>query len=118
MSTTPQLALLASVVLAATAAGCAKPSERIATALGQYGLERSQAECVGDALEENLSIAQLRQLGDAARAYSRDDKSPGRLTFGDLVRVAAQIRDARVPLEVGRAAVHCGVIDRELPLLR
>lgn len=106
-------ALFATLILG----GCVNPSQKISSELGRYGLDASQAECVGDTLEDNLSIGQLQQLGRAAKAYSRNDTSPGRLTVSDLVRVASQFDDARVPLEVGRAAARCGVIDAALPRL-
>lgn len=51
-------------------------------------LGSQQATCVGDRLEANLSLGQVQQLGRAARAYGKDDKTPGRLTAEDLVRVA------------------------------
>ena len=90
--------------------GCASPSERISGALGGYGLNATQAVCVGQRLERNLSISQLQQLAQAARAYTRNDTSPGRLTGADLFRVASEIRDPQVAIEVAKAASGCGVI--------
>lgn len=94
--------------------GCASPSERISGALGGYGLNATQAVCVGQRLERNLSITQLQQLAQAARAYTRNDTSPGRLTGADLFRVASQIRDPQIAIEVARAASGCGVISSVL----
>lgn len=91
-------------------AGCVNPSERIATSLTASGLEAGQAQCIGDRLERNLSIGQLQELGRAARAYNEDDPSPGRLTASDLVRVASRFENAKVPIEVGKAAAGCGVL--------
>lgn len=90
--------------------GCASPSERISGELGQYGLNATQALCVGQRLERNLSLTQLQQLAQAARAYTQNDTSPGRLTGADLFRVASQIRDPKIAIEVARAASSCGVI--------
>lgn len=90
--------------------GCADPSTRIAGALTAYGLDAGQARCVGDRLERNLSVGQLRQLARAARAYSGGDTTPGRLTVSDLIRVGSRFENAEVPIEIGKAAAGCGVL--------
>jgi hypothetical protein len=90
-------------------AGCVNPSAKIATELTRYGLQPTQAQCVGDRLEANLSITQLQELAGAARAYGTGDTTPGRFTTSDLIRVATHIRDPKIPLEVARAASACGV---------
>jgi hypothetical protein len=94
---------------ALSVAGCVNPSSRIAGELGRYGLDNTRAQCVGDRLEADLSMAQLKELAAAARAYGRNDPNPRRLTGADLARVAGEIRDPEVPLAVGRAAVRCGL---------
>lgn len=91
-------------------AACAAPSQRIAMGLERYGLDAQRSQCVGDRLQRNLSLGQLMQLGDAAKAYRRDDATPGQLTVSDLIRVAGEIKDPKVPLEVGKAAAGCGVV--------
>ncbi|WP_312251128.1 hypothetical protein [Sphingobium yanoikuyae] len=101
----------------AALSACVNPSQKIATGLTWYGLDRSQAQCVGDRLEANLSISQLQQLGRAARAVNEGDATPGRLTISDLVRVSSQFNDARVPIEVTRAAAACGVLAGVVPAL-
>ena len=98
--------LLIACASLATAA-CASPSERIADALAEVGLDAARAECVGQRLEDDLSINQLRQLSAAARAYRSEDSSPGRLTLSGLTRVAAEIRDPEVPIAVARATARC-----------
>ena len=75
-----------------------------------YGLDADRSKCVGDRLERSLSIGQLQQLGRAARAYGKSNANSGRLTVADLVRVSSQIKDVRVPVEVGKAAASCGVL--------
>ena len=97
------------LALAVLTGACAAPSTRIATGLQRYGLDPARSQCVGDRLEASLSLGQLRQLGRAAAAYGRDDPDPGRLSFADLVRVAAEIEDPKVPIEIGKAAIACGV---------
>ena len=72
--------VLAASAIAATAA-CASPSERISGTLTDAGLDAPRAQCVGRRLEGDLSLGQLAQLADAAKAYRNDDSSPGRLTL-------------------------------------
>lgn len=88
-------------------AGCVDTSDRIATELVRAGLDEGRAQCVGNSLERDLSLGQLRQLANAARAYRGNDTSPGRLTGTDLLRVAAQVRDPAVPIAVAKAAGLC-----------
>jgi ribosome-binding protein aMBF1 (putative translation factor) len=110
-------AALAIAVAALSVAGCVNPSAKIATSLERYGFQPAQSQCVGDRLEANLSIGQLQQLGRAARASKEGDTSPGRLTVGDFIRVAGQVKDPKVPLEVGKAAAGCGILtDQATPL--
>jgi len=104
MRTWPPLAALLAL------AACASPADRISTALVRYGLDQPRADCVGAELEERLTIGQLQQLSAAARAYRSDDADPARLTPGDLVRVAGELRDPAVPTAVARAGLGCGVV--------
>jgi hypothetical protein len=91
--------------------GCAvTPKARIADTLTRYGLERTQAECVGGDLQRNLSLGQLQELGRAAGAYRKNDPDPSRLTVNDLIRVSSEIKDPAVPLAVARAAGRCGLV--------
>jgi hypothetical protein len=100
--------LIATGFLALSA--CATPRERIADALVGYGIAPAKAQCVGGRLEERLSIGQLQELARLARAYRENDPNPRALTPADLIRVASQVQDARVPIEVGKAAANCGLL--------
>lgn len=91
-------------------AGCVNPSAKIATSLEGYGFQPTQSQCVGDRLEANLSLGQLQQLGRAAKASREGDTTPGRLTVSDFIRVSGQVKDPKVPLEVGKAAAACGIL--------
>ena len=100
-------------------ASCATPSERISTALVGYGMNPDQSRCVGDDLQANLSIPQLRELGRGARGYTQSNSDPAHMTVRDLIRVSGQFDDAKVPIEVGKAAARCGVLaDALLPVPR
>ena len=92
------------------ASACASPSSRIADELTGYGFDPNQAACVGDRLQSNLSLSQLRQLSRAAGALSDGDTTPGRLTASDLFRAASRLNDPKVPIEVAKAARGCGVL--------
>jgi hypothetical protein len=104
------IAAMAATAMLAGVGGCVNPSARIAGALEGYGFAPAQSQCVGDRLEANLSIGQLQQLGRAARATREGDTTPGRLTVSDFVRVAGQVKDPKVPIEVAKAAAGCGVV--------
>lgn len=101
-------------VAAACLSACATPSERISDALVGYGINRIQADCVGGRLQRNLSLAQLQELARLARSYRENDPNPAQLTPNDLIRVASQVQDARVPIEVAKAAGNCGLISNPL----
>lgn len=95
-----------SIVALATAA-CVNASDRISDELVEAGLDAQRAQCVGDSLQRDLSINQLRQLANAARAYRTNDTTPGRLTASDLVRASAEVRDPAVTVAVAKAAGRC-----------
>ena len=97
------------MTLLAGVAGCAAPATRISTGLQRYGLDDTRADCVGQRLQSNLSLGQLQRLGKAAAAYREGDTTPGVLTPSDLLRVAGELRDPAIILEVGKAAAGCGV---------
>jgi hypothetical protein len=95
-------------------AACARPADRIANELARYGLDQGRAQCIGQRLESELSVNQLRELAGVVRAYGSNDSTPGRLTVSDLASVAASVRDPRVPITVARAATSCGVTVNDL----
>ena len=97
------------VVLPALLAGCATPAAQISNGLQDYGLAPASANCIGTRLQANLSLGQLQRLGAAARAFRNGDTTPGRVTPSDLVRVAGELRDPEIALEVGKAAAGCSV---------
>ncbi|MEH3087868.1 MAG: hypothetical protein PGN26_15320 [Xylophilus ampelinus] len=93
------------LLAAALAAGCA--SQRISSALERYGVPPDKADCVGDSLTDRLTIAQLQSLSKAAKAYRAIGDEGLSMTLFDLARVAAELRDPVIPLEVVRAGVRC-----------
>lgn len=101
-----QFFLLSALPLAA----CATPSERISDALVGYGIAPAAAQCVGGRLEDRLSTGELQELARLARVYRENDPKPAELDVSDLIRVASQVENARVPIEVGKAAANCGLV--------
>jgi hypothetical protein len=99
--------ILAVVACGLAATACVDTSERISSELVKAGLDQQRAQCVGQRLERDLSLNQLRQLANAARAYRSNDSTPGRLTGSDLLRASAQVSDPAVTVAVAKAAAAC-----------
>lgn len=109
LSKTLSLAAVAGLALS----GCVASRYQISDALMRYGLDRNEAGCAAEFLRGHLSTGQVRRLADAARYYD----TGGRMTFGDLVRVAGRVNDGEVLLQVGAAAMACK-IGADIPLPR
>ncbi len=91
---------------------CTASRYQISDALMRYGLSENKAGCAAEFLRGHLSTGQVNRLADAARYYDRD----GALTFGDLVRVASSLRDTDTAVQVGGAALACGLVaDMRIP---
>lgn len=104
------LAALAGLTLSA----CTASRYQISDALMRYGLSENKATCAAEFLRGHLSTQQVGRLAKAARYYNADRD----LTFGDLVRVAGTIHDNETTLQVGAAALACGLVaDIRLPRL-
>ena len=86
---------------------CTASRYQISDALQRYGLSPSKSDCAGSFLRGHLSTGQVDRLARAARYYN-----PGRggLTFGDLVGVASSLRDGDTAVQVGAAALACGLV--------
>lgn len=109
MNRTFAFAALAGLALS----GCTASRYQISDALQRYGLSENQASCAAEFLRGHLSSDQVSRLTKAARYYDRE----GRLTFGDLVRVAGRIDDRQVLFQVGAAALACRVA-ADIPMPR
>ncbi|PKB14828.1 hypothetical protein B0I00_2430 [Novosphingobium kunmingense] len=102
------LAAVAGLALSA----CTASRYQISDALMRYGMSENKASCAAEFLRGHLSTRQVDRLADAARYYNGN----GALTFGDLVRVAASLRDTETAVQVGGAALACGLAaDMVLP---
>lgn len=92
---------------------CTASRYQVSDALQRYGMSPSQASCASEFLRGKLSVAQVNRLSDAAKTYQGN----GRLTFGDLVRVATSVRDPQIALQVGASAAVCGLA-ADMPIPR
>jgi hypothetical protein len=101
MTISKSLTLVAVAGLALS--GCTASRYQISDALMRYGLSQNQAGCAAEFLRGHLSVGQVDRLTKAARYYNSD----GRLTMGDLVRVAGSVNDTETMLQVGAAAFAC-----------
>ena len=92
------------VVACLAFAACSTPSQRVSSALIGYGVRESQAVCMGDRLQQRLTISQLQRIGQIGKA-GRNDR--GRVS---AVQVAAALNrpgDEALVAEVLRAGVGC-----------
>lgn len=106
-------ALLSLAFLAACAGNVAdyvgSRSAIVAPELARYGLDATEARCVGDRLGTSLNPLQLRRFVRAAGAVRQGYFDPARLTVRDLVYVASSIADPQVRAAVDGANDGCGV---------
>ena len=93
--------------------GCTASRYQVSDALQRYGMSQSQADCASEFLRGKLSRSQVDRLSRAAWDFRGRD----RLTFGDLFRVATSLRDTDVALQVGAAALACGIA-ADIPIPR
>jgi len=104
-----EMRLQAIIGAAVLLASCASPAARIAEVLEQRGLDAPRARCIGARLDRDLSVAQLRQLAAAARAYDSGPGATGKMTAQDLARIASQVPDPAVPAALFNAGRSCGI---------
>lgn len=85
-------------------AGCATPSQRISSKLVDYGVPQPQAVCVGDKLEERLTISQIQRIGNIAK---RSRGTDGRVTLAQFAAALDRPGDEAIVAEVLRAGLGC-----------
>ncbi len=104
------------LLILAALAGCAghvadyigSRSSIVSPQLIRYGLDLTQARCVGERLGTALTPRQLRLFARAAGSVRRGYYEPGRLGLRDLVWVASSMDDREVKYALERAAAACG----------
>lgn len=97
------LRFAAALVLGAMVAACASPADKITAALTDYGLPPKQARCMGDRLQDRLSLTQLDRLGDLAR----QNRGQGKMSVNRLADQLNRDGDPKLVAEVVGAGVGC-----------
>lgn len=95
---------LAAIVPLLLLAGCATPSQRIATALVDRGVPPSQARCMGDRLSDRLGVGQLQRLDTISKM---NDGRIDRMSIPQIANALSDPRDPGLVAEVLRAGVGC-----------
>lgn len=106
-----QRLILSSLVCLTALAGCASRSDRIASALMDYGVPRQPAKCVARELDERLSNKQLRAIStafDQARKAGSSDR-PGQ-RIGEALDALRDVGDREVVTVAMRAGVACSLM--------
>jgi hypothetical protein len=89
-------------------AGCAttSPRERVRAELLSAGLKPRLANCLADRLVDRLSIAELRQLGRAAKLPRKD---VGGMSLRELSDRLAAVGDPHIVSVVTSAGIGCAI---------
>jgi uncharacterized lipoprotein YajG len=95
---------VAVVAVSLLLAGCATPSQRIATKLTQYGVPPTQAQCMGDRLASRLTRAQMQRLADLAHL---DPDRIGKMTVAEIAETLGETGDPAIVAEVIRSGLIC-----------
>jgi hypothetical protein len=108
------LALLPALLLAGCVVGQLQDfvgpvSHTTTPQLLRFGLDLTQARCVGDKLAERLRPRQLRMFARAASGVHDGWFEPGRITLRDLAYLAAHDPDAAFAPAFQRAVNLCGI---------
>lgn len=85
-------------------ASCTTPAQRIATKLGAYGVPPAQARCMGEKLQQRLSVAQLRRLDDVGRLNS---ERMGRMSVTEIAGKLTDPGDPALVVEFVRSGIEC-----------
>jgi hypothetical protein len=86
-------------------AACATPAQRIERTLIEEGVPPAMARCLGERLDERLTIAELRRLGRVAARIARTDWRG--LTIGQAELVARDLDDPRLVRAIAVSGFDC-----------
>ena len=97
------LKFAAALVLGAVVAACSTPADKITAALTEYGLPEKQARCMGERLQDKLSLEQLKRLNDLAR----QNRGQGRVSVNALADQLNRDGDPKLVAAVVGAGFGC-----------
>jgi len=92
----------------AVLAGCVTPSprDRVHQELLNAGVKPRMASCLADRLVDRLSIAELRELGRAAKLPRKD---VGNMTIGEIVDRLQAVGNPHIVSVVTSAGLGCAI---------
>lgn len=90
------------IALALGLGACTTPAERIETALTESGVPPRQARCMGERLQDDLSIGQLQRLSELAKANRGQ-----RLSVARLADQLNEGGDPKLVAQVVGAGISC-----------
>ncbi|RYF19543.1 MAG: hypothetical protein EOO77_09910 [Oxalobacteraceae bacterium] len=100
---------LAALTAAMMVSGCVRPSQRIAVELQKQGFDPASARCIGDRMDERLTVSQLLRLRGALQRYRDTVDSRPTVDFAALMTMAQEIGDPQIVLETVGAGLTCGM---------
>lgn len=99
-------AVLLTALLALAACAVVSPREQVRARLLEAGVKPHMADCLSEKLARKLSIAQLKELGRAARLPGKD---VGHMSIDELVYRLRATQDPRIVEVVTRAGIGCAI---------
>ena len=97
------LKFAAALVLGAVVAACSTPADKITAALTDSGVSATRARCMGDRLQDKLSLAQLKRLGDLAK----EQRGQGKISVNELAQRLDRDGDPKLVAAVVGAGLGC-----------
>lgn len=97
------LKFAAALVFGLLVAACSTPADKITAALTDYGLPAKQARCMGERLQDRLSLAQLKRLSELAQA----NRGQGKVSVTKIADQLNRDGDPRLVAAVVGAGVGC-----------
>ena len=96
---------IAALIVTLALAACATPADRITRALTDYGLPERQARCMGERLQDKLSLDQLQRLNELAKA----NKGRTRISIGAIADQLTRDGDPKLVARVVSAGFACAL---------
>ncbi len=91
---------------AAALSGCATPETRVRTGLMNAGLPAPLAACMADHMVNELSLVQLKRLGDLGALKGRRITA---ISVEEFIQKTRSLRDPEILLETTKAAGKCAI---------
>ena len=96
---------IAALTVTLALVACATPADRITKALTEYGVPAHQARCMGDRLQDKLSLDQLQRLNQLAK----DNKGRTKVSIGAIADQLSRDGDPKLVARVISAGFACAI---------